>query len=136
MRIFIAYAVVLIFAIAMSIQPAGAVAIISTPFMSTPCTGFTFPNSNSALTITEFNQASLTNHDFETMDLKYPAFGDGIVLGPAIGPLAADGIALGTGATANVLPFGLVNLAFPSLNQTVLDTCAAQRTYFFTDTLG
>lgn len=136
MRIFIAYAIVLIFAIAATVQPAGAVSIISIPFMSTPCAGFAFPNSNSALTVLEFNQASATSADFENMDLKYPAFGDGIVLGPAIGPITADGIALGTGATANVLPFGLVNLAFPSLNQTVLDTCAAQRTYFFTDTFG
>lgn len=45
----------------------------------------------------------------------------------------ASSLGAGVKATANVVPFGLVNLAFPDIDQTVFQSIQYQRTYFFTD---
>ncbi len=70
----------------------------------------------------------------EAIDIDFPAFTDVLRLGPAVasGTMAVDG-ALG-GTSFNVLPFGPVNLAFPSIEQTAFEMCAYQRTYFYSDT--
>lgn len=137
MRSIVAHVIVLAFAVAVAVQPAGAVSVISIPFITTNCAIFEFPNSNTALTIEEFNSASNVVTDAESFNMKFPLFSDGIDTGPlkAGAGSAIDGATLGTGAKANILPFGPVNLAFPSQTQTVAGTYTSQRTYFFTDTL-
>jgi hypothetical protein len=97
-----------------------------------------------------FNQDTATATDFENIDIQFPVhFGD-VGLGAttltaalgvgvdgedtAAGLGVADALAAGLGigedagvgaavtATANVLPFGPVNLAFPDISQTVCQT--------------
>jgi hypothetical protein len=108
--------------------------VIGMPFMSTDCVIYTMPASFGGFLWTEFNSTSLALLDEEKLDIDFPLFrdvqGHGTILGPA-SVNAGD-----VGATANVLPFGLVNLAFPSIRQTVNQSIDYVDTYFFTDTLG
>jgi hypothetical protein len=99
-----------------------------------------------------FNQDTATATDFENIDINFPAYIDGLHLGASTLGLgvgdaeAEDGVGVGVGtdgadptgvavavddaealglgltATANVLPFGPVNLAFPDIEQTVCQT--------------
>lgn len=123
MRVSIALAIV-IFMIAATAQPAMAISEILFPFITTDCIAFGFPNANTALTIMEFNSASTSIMSSEKFNLDFPLFEDSIVAGPT----------KAEGASANIVPFGPVNLALPSIFQSANETIACQRTYFFTDT--
>lgn len=123
MRVSIALAMIL-FMLAATVQPAMAFSEISFPFITTDYVGFGFPNANTALTIMEFNSASTSIISSEKLNINFPLFEDGIVAGPT----------MVEGTSANIVPFGPVNLAFPSIAQSANETIACQRTYFFTDT--
>ncbi len=134
-RIYIGVAV-MVFALAIVVQPAMAFTEISIPFIMTDCAVFTFPNANTALTILEFNSASTSLTSAERLDINFPMFADGIVAGPAkaTGVSTINGASLEAGSSTNIIPFGPVNLAFPAIAQSADETIACQRTYFFTDT--
>jgi hypothetical protein len=93
-------------------------------------TSFGFPVIVQNGTTSAFNQDTAVATDFETLDIDFPVFGDGFELGASVGPICGDGIELGKGASANVLPFGPVNLAFPSISQTVEQTQSVTHTDF------
>lgn len=78
-----------------------------------------------------FHQQTLNTSDVEHYSMSFPAFGDGISLGAATGTTQADGIGLGQDASANLLPFGLVDLALPSIHEDVAYTADASQTGFF-----
>jgi len=108
-----------------------AIAIVAMPASANlVATTFGFPVIVQNGTTSAFNQDTATATDFETINISIPITADGIDLGASVGPLAADGVALGAGATANVLPFGPVNLAFPSISQTVAQTQEVTHTDF------
>jgi hypothetical protein len=88
-------------------------------------------NSRSIQTL--FHQQNLNVSDIEHYNMAFPLFTDGISLGPTITGAGAtvDGVSLGAGSTANVLPFGLVNLAFPSIHEDVSQSVSATQTGFF-----
>jgi hypothetical protein len=93
-----------------------------------------------------FNQDTAKATDYENIDIQFPVHFGKLGLGastldaalgvgvdePGVGLGVTDGIAAGLGigedlgvgaavkATANVLPFGPVNLAFPDISQTVV----------------
>jgi hypothetical protein len=95
-----------------------------------------------------FNQDTATATDFEHIDIQFPVHFGKLGLGattvnaalglgvddPGVGLGVTDGLTAGLGigedvgvgaavrATANVLPFGPVNLAFPDISQTVCQT--------------
>jgi hypothetical protein len=79
-----------------------------------------------------FNQNTAAATDFEAINISFPASLDGTDLGATAlsGSLAADGVSADGTATANVLPFGPVNLAFPDINQVVDQTQAVTSTDF------
>jgi hypothetical protein len=91
-------------------------------------TSFGFPVIVQSGTTSAFNQDTAFATDFETLDIDFPVFTDNAELGAFAGTAAVDGVAL-TG-TANVLPFGPVNLAFPSISQTVEQTQEVTHTDF------
>jgi len=108
-----------------------AIAIVALPASANlVATTFGFPVIVQNGTTSAFNQDTATATDFETVNISVPITADGIDLGASVGPLAADGVALGAGATSNVLPFGPVNLAFPSISQTVDQTQEVTHTDF------
>jgi hypothetical protein len=72
---------------------------------------------------TIFHQQTLSAADLEHLDLSFPLFADGLNIGPAIA---------GAGAKANVLPFGPVSLAFPSIHEDSLQSVNTSSTGFFT----
>jgi hypothetical protein len=99
----------------------------------------TFGNDLGTASTTQnlFHQQTLQTIDLENLDIDFPISADDLGLGPTLGSVEADGIALGAGSSANVLPFGPVNLAFPSIEQDVLQSCAATSTGFYSaNTLG
>jgi hypothetical protein len=68
-----------------------------------------------------FNQDFASAVDNESLDLKIPAFGDDFQLGGMAmggGTVTAPGMNFGPGSSVNALPFGPVDLAFPSIAQT------------------
>ena len=81
-----------------------------------------------------FHQQTFSGFDNESLNIDFPAFdrfsADGINNDLALGPTAVttDGIT----ASANILPFGLVNLAFPSISETVDQGYNASSTGFYT----
>ncbi|BAI61278.1 hypothetical protein MCP_1206 [Methanocella paludicola SANAE] len=82
-----------------------------------------------------FHQNTLQTEDLEHLNIDFPIKADDLGLGPTIGTAEADGVAL-TGS-ANVLPFGPVNLAFPDVHQDAFQSIAATQTGFFTaNTVG
>ncbi len=91
-------------------------------------TSFGFPVIVQNGTTSAFNQDTATATDFETVDINFPIFSDGTVLGSTTGTTTIDGIT--SVGTANVLPFGPVNLAFPSISQTVEQTQTVTHTDF------
>ena len=122
----------------MAIQPAAAFNTTASPFITTDNTIFMFPVCTTGLTILEFNSINASSIDQETFDLNFPLFSDGSVFGPTQSGAGAllDGVTVGSGASFNVIPFGPVNLAFPSISQKTDSIRTFQRTYFFTDTFG
>jgi hypothetical protein len=79
-----------------------------------------------------FNQDTAAATDFEAINISFPVSLDGTDLGATAlsGSLAADGLSANGTATANVFPFGPVNLAFPDINQVVDQTQATTSTDF------
>jgi hypothetical protein len=136
MRAYIAYAIIIIISAIIAIQPVMAFNEMGIPFVTSCDFVYMEPFSNTDLTIVEFNSARINNLDFETIDIDFPIFADGFATGPTTGPLSADGTNLGAGSSSNILPFGLVDLAFPSIGQAVLQRSEYERTYFFADTIG
>lgn len=124
MRALVANAIVVIFILLVMIQPAAALTTISIPFVSTGCTAFMEPLANTACTIEEFNSASAFANSAESLDISFPLSCDSLATGSA-----TDG-----SLTSNAVPFGPVDLAFPSIKQAAFENTGAQRTYFFTDT--
>src|SRR5512146_2332210 len=95
-----------------------AIAMVTMPVSANlVATSFGFPVIVQSGTTSAFNQDTAFASDFETLDINFPPFVGDTVLGPLVGTAAVDGVSV-TG-TANVLPFGPVNLAFPSISQTV-----------------
>jgi hypothetical protein len=95
-------------------------------------TTFGFPVIVQNGSTSAFNQDTANATDFEAISINFPVSIDGANLGATAlsGSLAADGLdATGT-ATANVLPFGPVNLAFPDINQVVDQTQDVTHTDF------
>jgi len=134
-RAYLVYAITLIIAITMAVQPAMAYTQQAIPFITTCDTIYMAPTEFADATIAEFNSVNIVDTSVETLNIDFPAFADGAHLGPvaASGTVAIDGV-LGTDrASFNVLPFGPVNLAFPSIKQTSNETRTCQRIYFFTD---
>lgn len=81
-----------------------------------------------------FHQQTLQTIDNESLRVDFPLFADGIIAGPTKGPAAIDNVSLGMGSSTNILPFGLVDLAFPSIKQTVNQSIAASTTGFYSAT--
>ena len=71
-----------------------------------------------------FNQDTANATDFEAIDINFPASIDGVNLGSTV-ISGTDGT-----ATANVLPFGPVDLAFPDISQVVDQTQDVTHTDF------
>jgi hypothetical protein len=114
--------ILLVLALALVVMPVNANLV---------ATSFGFPVIVQNGTTSCFNQDTAVATDFETLDIDFPVFGDGFNLGASVGPLSAgDPVVLGKGASANVLPFGPVNLAFPSISQTVEQTQSVTHTDF------
>ncbi len=135
LRAYIVYAIILFIVISMTVGPATAFTEMTIPFITTGDTIFLQPTAFADATIIEFNGANTTASSLETLDIDFPAFADGAHAGPIIAPgtVAIDGALTTDGAAFNVLPFGPVDLAFPSISQTAEETYAFQRTYFFVD---
>ena len=133
-RASLGYATILFIVIA--IQPAMAFTEMAIPFITTCDTIYMQPMESADATVIEFNDVHIADTSLETLNIDFPAFADGIHLGPTVASdtAAFDGALATDSASFNVLPFGLVNLAFPSIEQTADETYAYQRTYFFTDT--
>jgi hypothetical protein len=92
-------------------------------------TSFGFPVIVQNGSTTAFNQDTARATDFETIDIDIPVFSDGTELGASTFDDGTVGDVTGL-ETANVLPFGPVNLAFPSISQTVLQTQDVTHTDF------
>ncbi len=106
-----------------------AIAVVAMPASANlVATSFGFPVIVQSGTTSAFNQDTATATDFETLDIDFPVFTDDAELGAVTGSAALEDVAL-TG-TANVLPFGPVNLAFPSISQTVEQTQEVTHTDF------
>ncbi len=138
--------VVLVMAlVAMMVVPAAANLVPTT---------FGFPVIVQNGSTSAFNQDTARATDFENINIKFPAYFDGVNLGAStlnagvgvgvdgalgvgtdgtgVGLAGDDGTGVGVGvqATANVLPFGPVNLAFPDICQTVVQTQDVTHTDF------
>jgi hypothetical protein len=100
--------------------------VIGMPFISTDCVTYAMPASFGGFVCIEFNSTFLEQRDFEKLNIDFPLFTDAIVAGPT-----------NTGeSTNNVLPFGPIDLAFPSISQIADQSIKYSDTYFFTDTIG
>jgi hypothetical protein len=79
-----------------------------------------------------FNQDTANATDFEAISINFPASVDGTDLGATAlsGSLSGLGLDASGTASANVLPFGPVNLAFPDISQTVDQTQDVTHTDF------
>jgi hypothetical protein len=97
-------------------------------------TTFGFPVIVQNGSTSAFNQDTACATDFEAININFPPSFDGVNVGPfaASGSLSAlGGLVNATGsASANVLPFGPVNLAFPDINQVVDQTQDVTHTDF------
>ncbi len=70
-----------------------------------------------------FHQQTTTAVDLENLNLSFPAFADGLHAG-----LSPDDLS----ATSNILPFGPVSLAFPSIHEDALQSADMTSTGFVT----
>jgi hypothetical protein len=91
-------------------------------------TTFGFPVIVQNGSTSAFNQDTASATDFENVDINFPVFAQLDGLTAALGPttVSTDDVT----ASANVLPFGPVNLAFPSISQTVDQTQTVTHTDF------
>lgn len=117
--------------------------VLGMPFITTDNVIYSMPASFGGFVMTEFNSTSLTQRDLEKLNIDFPLLADipgaRTVLGPtsaSAGSAVDNPLSTGVGSTANVLPFGPVDLALPSIRQTVDQSVDYQDTYFFTDSLG
>lgn len=81
-------------------------------------------NVNSRQTL--FHQQTLDNTDVEAVDVDFPLFSISPAGDMVAGPVVADG------SSANVIPFGLVDLAMPSISESSYQTYNATDTGFYT----
>ena len=83
---------------------------------------------------TLFHQQTLDTSDLESISINFPPSADGTDIGPlqAMGSTAIGGITASGSATANVIPFGPVDLAFPDISETVSQSYSASSTGFYT----
>jgi hypothetical protein len=109
------------------------VALVALPaYANLVPTTFGFPVIVQNGSTSAFNQDTATATDFENINIDIPIFDhfncDGLNNNLDLGATAitADDFT----ATANVLPFGPVNLAFPSISQTVNQTQTVTHTDF------
>jgi|GEM_PF-3198338 len=116
-------------------------------------TTFGFPVIVQNGSTSSFNQDTANASDLENIAINFPAYADGLNLGPIAATVGAgvgigngtgvgtDGTGIGAGnggigagvgatVTSNVLPFGPVNLAFPDISQTVDQTQDVTHTDF------
>jgi hypothetical protein len=110
-----------------------AVALVAMPaYANLVPTTFGFPVIVQNGSTSAFNQDTATATDFENVNIDFPVFdrfncndvNNVLALGPTA--VTADDVT----ATANILPFGPVNLAFPSISQTVDQTQTVTHTDF------
>jgi hypothetical protein len=95
-------------------------------------TTFGFPVIVQNGSTSAFNQDTAAATDFENLSIRIPVFDNGLDLGASVfqnGSVGNDVEAQGL-KTANVLPFGPVNLAFPSIEQTVIQNQSVTHTDF------
>jgi hypothetical protein len=92
-------------------------------------TTFGFPVIVQNGSTSAFNQDTATATDFENVSINIPIFSPDLQLGASVfNGGSINGV---TGLTsANVLPFGPVNLAFPSISQTVIQNQSVTHTDF------
>ena len=92
-------------------------------------TTFGFPVIVQNGSTSAFNQDTAFALDNESVNISIPIFGNGVDLGASVfAPGTFDGA---TGlVSGNVLPFGPVNLAFPSIQQNVLQVQNVSHTDF------
>jgi hypothetical protein len=79
---------------------------------------------------TIFHQQSVSVTDREKLDLSFPLFTSDSQLGSTQSPATTDGVNVGAGGSSNILPFGPVDLAFPSIKETVDRTATSSSTGF------
>ena len=140
MRASLACAITFLICIALFARPALAVTSAST-FMTSPyidSNDFIYlePSQFTSLTVSEFTSTSAVATNDDALSINFPVTADGLDLGPTslAGTVTVPGVVNASGtATANILPFGPVNLSFPSISQTAFETYGYQRTYFYTD---
>ncbi len=125
MRLLVICTVTLAMVLAALAQPASG-AVTGIPFVMTDSALFTEPLSSTALTIEQYNSSCLFNSHAGSVAMSFPLFSDDTASGPTEG----------ASASSNILPFGEVSLAFPSIIQRTNDRLAYEQTYFFTDTFS
>lgn len=76
-------------------------------------------------TQTLFHQQALDTADVEAVNVDFPLFSESPAGNTVAGPVIADG------SSANVLPFGLVDLAMPSISQSSFQSVDATNTGFY-----
>ena len=123
--------------IALCAPPALAFTFMTSPFIDSCDFIAMQPAQYSDLTVAEFNNWNIVATSSESLNIDFPVTANGLELGPTAltGNISAPGISVAGAATANILPFGPVNLAFPSISQAAYDTYGYERTYFYTDNL-
>ena len=108
------------------------VAMMLPAFANLVPTTFGFPVIVQNGSTSAFNQDTATAVDFENVSINIPVFDNGLQLGSTVfkdgeigNGIEAEGL-----STSNVLPFGPVNLAFPSISQTVIQNQSVTHTDF------
>jgi hypothetical protein len=115
-----------------------AIAVLFTALVALPAyanlvpTTFGFPVIVQNGSTSAFNQDTACATDFEALNVAIPASFDGADIGGTAltGTITAPGLTASGTATANVLPFGPVDLAFPDISQTVDQTQDVTHTDF------
>ncbi len=107
-----------------------AITMVALPaYASLVPTTFGFPVIVQNGSTSAFNQDTATATDIENVSINFPAFTNALQLGASV--FNGGSISGVTGLTsANVLPFGPVNLAFPSISQTVIQNQSVTHTDF------
>lgn len=100
---------------------------LACPFYTLGDITFAFPNIDTSTTVIDFRQGFYNHSDMESISIDFPLFTAGVA------GRAVDGITPGAGAKANIIPFGPVNLALPSISQRRDETIIASKTSFHTE---